>query len=92
MSTTETPEEDPLPKGEGVMPGEDAQPEKDKPKEDPQVERFSTIELQQGREQMMSDLRPQESFKVQLERWIRTLDAVAAHQRKIGLLQLYAIG
>lgn len=53
---------------------------------------YSTLKLQQGAERQRRNLRAQETYVAMLEQAQLDLDAVAAHQRKTGVLQLYSQG
>ena len=64
--------------------------QQDEPNES--VPGYSTLSLQQGAEQLKRDLRPQPSYVAQQDRANLTLAAVATHQRKVGMLQLYSSG
>ena len=53
---------------------------------------YSSLILQQGVQQFKKKLKPLASYVEQLDEAIATLAAVAAHQRKVGVLQLYGQG
>ena len=65
-------------------------PQRERPSKS--VPSYSNVRLQQGVERQRMDLQPQESYVAMLERAQLNLDAIAAHQRKVGVLQLYGQG
>ena len=65
-------------------------PQREQPNES--IPSYSNLKLQQGLARQQRDLHPQETYVAMLERAQLDLDAVAAHQRKTGVLQLYGQG